>query len=113
MVWKERSRMNERMLLIGEYLKGQRPMTELCLEFGVSRKTAYKWVARYKEDGPAGLADRSRAATRHPHGATDRVAGVIAGELEEHVAAGSDEYPEVPRAATLLLLQKHAGGVDA
>ena len=53
--------MNERMLLIGEYLKGERPMTDLCLEFGVSRKTAYKWVARYNQDGPAGLADRSRA----------------------------------------------------
>jgi len=58
--------MNERMLLIGEYLKGERPMTDLCLEFGVSRKTAYKWVARYKEDGPAGLADRSRAPLSHP-----------------------------------------------
>ena len=66
MVWKERSRMNERMLLIGEYLKGERPMTDLCLEFGVSRKTAYKWVARYNQDGPAGLADRSRAPLSHP-----------------------------------------------
>lgn len=66
MVWKERSRVDERMLLIGEYLKGERPMTDLCLEFGVSRKTAYKWVARYNEDGPAGLADKSRAPLSHP-----------------------------------------------
>jgi putative transposase len=66
MVWKERSLVDERMLLIGEYLKGERAMTELCLEFGVSRKTAYKWVARYNADGPAGLADRSRAPLTHP-----------------------------------------------
>jgi putative transposase len=66
MVWKERSRMDERMLLIGKYLKGERAMTDLCAEFGVSRKTAYKWVARYNEDGPAGLADRSRAPLSHP-----------------------------------------------
>jgi putative transposase len=66
MVWKERSRVNERVLLIGEYLKGERAMTDLCREFGVSRKTAYKWVTRYKDDGPAGLADRSRAPLTHP-----------------------------------------------
>jgi transposase-like protein len=54
------------MLLIGEYLKGERAMADLCREFGVSRKTAYKWVARYRTDGPAGLADRSRAPLSHP-----------------------------------------------
>jgi putative transposase len=66
MAWKERSRVDERMLLIGEYLKGERAMTDLCREFSVSRKTAYKWVTRYNEDGPAGLADKSRARCRIP-----------------------------------------------
>jgi hypothetical protein len=40
MVWMERSRVDERVLLVSEYLKGEQPMTELCREFGVSRKTA-------------------------------------------------------------------------
>ena len=66
MAWKERSRVDERVLLVGEYLKGERAMTDLCQEFGVSRKTAYKWVVRYKGEGPAGLADRSRAPLSHP-----------------------------------------------
>ena len=42
MAWKERSRMDKRLVLVGEYLKGEKPMTELCLEYGVSRKTGYK-----------------------------------------------------------------------
>ena len=46
MPWNERSRMDKRLLLIGEYLKGERPMTELCREFSISRKSAYKWVGR-------------------------------------------------------------------
>ena len=66
MAWKERSRMDNRMLLIGEYLKGETPMTQLCREFGISRKTAYKWVGRYSADGPAALGDRSRAPHSHP-----------------------------------------------
>lgn len=38
MAWKERSRMDKRMLLVGEYLKGETAMTELCREFGISRR---------------------------------------------------------------------------
>ena len=66
MAWKERSRMDKRVLLVGEYLKGEKPMTELCRDFGISRKTAYKWVGRYHADGPGALEDRSRAPHSHP-----------------------------------------------
>jgi transposase-like protein len=34
-------------------MKGEEPMSELARRFGVSRKTAYKWVARYNEEGPS------------------------------------------------------------
>jgi transposase InsO family protein len=67
MAWMERSKMDERVLLIGEYLKGEQSMTDLCLEFNVSRKTGYKWLARYNDEGPSGLVDRSRAPLTHPH----------------------------------------------
>jgi putative transposase len=58
--------MDKRLLLVGEYLKGDKPMTELCLEYGVSRKTGYKWLGRYNEGGPGALEDRSRAPLSHP-----------------------------------------------
>ena len=41
-------------------------MAALCRRFGVSRKSGYKWLGRYREDGVAGLADRSRAPCHHP-----------------------------------------------
>jgi len=62
MPWKETSVMDERLELVKRYWEGQVPMTELCRCAGISRKTAYKWVARYEAEGRAGLADRSRAA---------------------------------------------------
>jgi transposase InsO family protein len=67
MAWNERSRMDKRVLLVGEYLKGERPMTELCREFGISRKSAYKWVGRYQAEGVGALEDRSRAPHSHPN----------------------------------------------
>ena len=57
MAWKERSYMDERMLLVSEYLRGEQSMAELCRAAGVSRKTAYKWVTRYRDEGPKGLAN--------------------------------------------------------
>lgn len=38
-------------------------MVELCERYGVSRKTGYKWIARYEDEGLDGLRDRSRALT--------------------------------------------------
>src|SRR4029450_6160135 len=44
----------------------KRRMAALCRRFGVSRKSGYKWLGRYREEGVAGLADRSRAPRHHP-----------------------------------------------
>jgi transposase InsO family protein len=38
----------------------------LCREAGVSRKTFYKWVARYRAEGLAGLEERSRRPRSSP-----------------------------------------------
>lgn len=38
----------------------------LCRRFQISRKTGYKWQHRFRELGPAGLADRSRQPHRSP-----------------------------------------------
>jgi len=35
-------------------------ISALCREYGISRKTGYKWLSRYREDGLVGLRDRSR-----------------------------------------------------
>jgi len=40
---------------------------------GVSRSTAYKWLRRWREEGEAGLQDRSSAPHRSPHRTPDRL----------------------------------------
>src|SRR3546814_11402187 len=40
-------------------------MTEVCREFGISRKTGYKIFNRYREHGLEALSDRSRRPVRY------------------------------------------------
>jgi len=50
---------------------------------GVSRQTAYKWLRRFREEGPDGLADRSSAPKRCPHRLDPaEVARIVAARLE-------------------------------
>ena len=50
--------MVERMKFVGDYLEGVYGVAELAERYGVSRKTAYKWLRRFEEEGPAGLETR-------------------------------------------------------
>jgi transposase InsO family protein len=54
-----------RALLVERVLSG-RPVAHVAAELGVSRATGYKWLARYRSEGPAGLLDRSSRAHRVP-----------------------------------------------
>ena len=46
MPWKATCYMDERMQFIARVLAGEDEMTVLCREYGVSRKTGYKWLGR-------------------------------------------------------------------
>lgn len=59
MPWKVSYTMNERMKFVMRLDGGER-MKDLCEEFGISRKTGYKFLQRYKEYGIEGLFDESR-----------------------------------------------------
>jgi putative transposase len=66
--------MEQRQEFIELYLKQQYETTTLCTLFGVSRKTGYKTIARFKEDGWEGLNERSHAAHTHPNATDEEIA---------------------------------------
>ncbi len=66
MPWKEVKPMDEKVLFLADYLRGSQRFTELCSAYGISRKTGYKWVSRYLEEGAEGLHDRCRKPKSHP-----------------------------------------------
>lgn len=66
MPWKESDAMSERTKFVARLLDGER-MSDLCREFGISRKTGYKLKERYCDQGPQGLYDQSRRPLSSPH----------------------------------------------
>src|ERR1700692_2401365 len=64
MPWMESSVTEERLRFVARLLDGE-AMTDVCRDFGVSRKTGYKIFDRYKEHGREALSDRSRRPVRY------------------------------------------------
>src|SRR5579872_6178415 len=61
MPWMELSAMDARLCFVSSRLREEAPMAVLCRRHGISRKTGYIWLGRYRELGAAGLSDRSSA----------------------------------------------------
>jgi len=84
MPWNRTDRMSERMKFIAAYLEYEARFTDLCCDFGVSRKTGYKWVRRYERDGAGALEDRSRAPHAHPNAVRETVVHAILSIRRRH-----------------------------
>jgi transposase InsO family protein len=76
MPWKECSVMDERLRFVARLLEGE-AMTEVCREFGISRKTGYKIFDRYKEHGLEALSDRSRRPVRYANQLPSQIENLI------------------------------------
>lgn len=67
MPWKETYPLGERERFIEDWIGGgAQNVAALCRLYGISRKTGYKWLERFREGGLANLEDRSHAAHRQP-----------------------------------------------
>ena len=60
-----------------EETEGRVNLTELCRDFGVSRKTAYKWRRRWNPTDPSAMDDRSRRPHQHPFRTLEKTDDVI------------------------------------
>jgi transposase InsO family protein len=84
MPWKETRVMHERMRFIVEAEAEEEPFAELCQRFGISRKTGYKWIARYNAQGPGGLEDRSPIARSHPRAVSEEMITLLVEARKAH-----------------------------
>ena len=85
MSWKETCAMRERLKFVALVEAGEETMAELCRQFGISRKTGYKFMERFVAEGIAGLQDRSHAPHQHPHAVSE--------EIERRIVELRGEHP--------------------
>ena len=85
MTWRETDKMDERLRFIAGCLAEEETMSALCEAFGISRKTGYKWLERYRSNGAAGLCELPRAP--HFHGRATAV------DLVERIVAEKEAHP--------------------
>lgn len=88
MPWRETSPMEQRERFIHDARLGLYTMVELCVRYGISRKTGYKWLGRFEEAGRQGLQDRSRAPHACPHRIAEEVATLICAARLQHPSWG-------------------------
>jgi transposase InsO family protein len=77
-------------------------LSELCREYGISRKTAYKWIERYRQDGVEGLEERSCASHTHPN--------MLDAPIEQQILEARGKHPTWgPLKLLAWLARKHPG----
>jgi transposase InsO family protein len=119
MPWLEVNRIMLRSAFVSRALMGER-MVSVCREFGISRKTGYKWLSRWRKEGIAGLQDRSRRPLSHPRQTSSAVVGLIKELRFQHPAWGplkikarleADGYP-MPSARSIANVLQRCGLVE-
>ena len=123
MPWHEMSPMEQRLEFVHEYQTELFTMTELAAQYGISRKTGYKWLERFEVDGLDGLRDQSRRPRASPHATDpDLVDALVALRRRRPrwgatklltVAARRQPEADWPCRSTVCTLLKQRGLVDA
>jgi transposase InsO family protein len=89
MPWKETDVRSERIGFVVEALRGEESVSALCQRYGVSRKTGYKWLARYEQVGKlAELGELSRRPHRSPAQSPEELEQRVV-DLRQHFGWGS------------------------
>jgi len=95
--------MEERLRFVARLLDGE-PMTQMCREFGISRKTGYKIFERYREHGLEALNDRCRRPLRYANQLPHQVESLIVSLKRDKPHWGARKIRE-------LLVRRLAGDV--
>ena len=89
MPWSETSPMDQKTQFIADYLRRSLSISELCTNYGISRKNGYKWIDRYLHDGPQGLEDRSTKPYTAPNRTSEHMVRALIDLRSHHPTWGA------------------------
>ena len=116
MPWKTPTAMSLRRELVLMAAQPGANVADLSRRYGVSRQTAYKWIARYREGGPDALADRSRRPAHSPSRTPPEIEAAVLRVRDAHASWGGrkirrvllNEGVRAPSPATIAaILRRH------
>lgn len=123
MSWRASDPMSERVTFIGLLQSGHRTMAGLCREFGISRKTAYKWAERFEREGLEGLKERSRRPHHLARKTPAEIQDLLLWARKSHPTWGPrklkawledrDKSLDLPAPSTIGDLLKHQGLISS
>jgi putative transposase len=97
-------------------------LAPLCREYGISRPTGTKWVKRFKQEGYAGLDERSRRPTSSPLSLAEELVMAVLEQRDRHPTWGAKKLRDLlmkrfaqatPSIATVARILRRAGVVRA
>lgn len=121
MPWKRVTPMTERRAFLEAALDAGINFSRLCQEFGISRKTGYKWVRRAKEEGELDLQDRSRRPIHSPNRVRseieEKVLAIRAvhpawGARKIHRILGNQGVKDIPAISTITMILRRTGMIN-
>lgn len=92
--------MSLKMEFVEKAMKPHSRMAGLCREYGISRETGYKWLNRFKREGPDGLEERSRRPKGTPLATAEELVLAVLELREAHPRRG-------PKKLFVMLQRKH------
>lgn len=111
--------MHQREQFAAAVATGETSVAECCRQYGISRKTGYKWLARLAADPAGGAQNRSRAPHHVPHAVSQGVRETVLALRARHPTWGpkklvaalraQDPATRWPAASTVGDLLRHAG----
>jgi putative transposase len=101
MPWTNTPTTEQRLRFVTLANSGRFSVTELCVEFGISRKSGHKWLLRHAVGGAGALADGSRAPHSVPLRTSEAVERLVVGERRLHPTWG-------PKKIRAVLERKHS-----
>jgi putative transposase len=96
MPWKETQKMDQRIEFVMKSLTCQH-FGELCREYGISRKTGYKWQERFLSGGIGGLEELSRKPRGHAEALSEETICEIVRLKQAHPTWGPIKIRELYR----------------
>jgi transposase InsO family protein len=121
MSWKDVSLMSLRLEFVTLAAVEGANVRELCRRYGVSPKTAYKWIARHREGGAAALVDRSRRPASSPRRSPGPIEAEVLRLRDAHPVWGGRKlrarlialgHRSVPAASTISAVLRRHGRLD-